>query len=398
MRHTYQIPDYRFQQLEDQCVRLNRRAEKLGVDPVSYNIIWEGYKEVSRPSTVAYPTVKEKIYFYEVEVVGQAPKLEGWDFVAKIEHELEGNFVLAFGRDVPEIYRTASPECNHCNQDRNRSVTYVLQNESGEYVQVGSTCLRDFTGANDPHKKAALLEAIWSILSGNLFEEEDDEFFGGKRARFIHWKPVLANALAIVEKFGYVSTSDYAYSTRDRVYDNLFPTDYKDTVLVTADHNINASKIFEWALKELDNPLNDYEWNLHLILNSSDGYFDLKRLGLAVSLVPFYKRRIEQEIERNKTANSDFQGLIGSYLEFTATISSVIPLDGAWGTIYLHKFLDSDGNVYVWYASGSSQPGDQGDSVEVKGKVKKHDTYKGTKQTVLTRCKLKVLENEDRKA
>ncbi len=47
---------------------------------------------------------------------------------------------------------------------------------------------------------------------------------------------------------------------------------------------------------------------------------------------------------------------------------------------------DENGNVYVWFASGNFVP-DLGSHYHIKGTVKKHDDYKGDKQTILTRCK-----------
>ena len=61
--------------------------------------------------------------------------------------------------------------------------------------------------------------------------------------------------------------------------------------------------------------------------------------------------------------------------------------------------LDAKGNVYVWFASGSSAAlinitgtGAQaiGKTVVISGTVKDHKDYKGTKETILTRVKLEA--------
>ena len=69
-------------------------------------------------------------------------------------------------------------------------------------------------------------------------------------------------------------------------------------------------------------------------------------------------------------------------------------------THFIHTFADADGNIMVWK---STNPVDyikddcyefipEGSLVELTGTVKEHSEYKGTEQTVLTRCKFKLVE------
>lgn len=61
---------------------------------------------------------------------------------------------------------------------------------------------------------------------------------------------------------------------------------------------------------------------------------------------------------------------------------------------YLHKFKDEKGNVYTWktgnsmgrHTSNGYELMKEGEKVIMKATVKEHSEYKGTKQTVLTRC------------
>lgn len=57
-------------------------------------------------------------------------------------------------------------------------------------------------------------------------------------------------------------------------------------------------------------------------------------------------------------------------------------------TNYIYKFSDENGNTIVWKTS-SFQQINEGETYEIKGKIKEHSEYKGDKQTVLTRCKIK---------
>lgn len=56
-------------------------------------------------------------------------------------------------------------------------------------------------------------------------------------------------------------------------------------------------------------------------------------------------------------------------------------------TNYIYTFEDEGGNVMIWKTQ-SWQDIETGQTYMLKGTVKAHDEYKGTKQTVLTRCKV----------
>ena len=77
-------------------------------------------------------------------------------------------------------------------------------------------------------------------------------------------------------------------------------------------------------------------------------------------------------------------------------------------THFIHTFEDSEGNIIVWKSTntvfeindGKENPNRKGDTevitkgstVELTGTVKDHTTYKDTEQTVVTRCKFKMIE------
>lgn len=88
---------------------------------------------------------------------------------------------------------------------------------------------------------------------------------------------------------------------------------------------------------------------------------------------------------------SEFQGSVGDRLEVVLTIEKAIPVEGAYGTSTVHIMHDDFENVYVWITAAKSLVA--GNAYLIKGTVKEHKTYKGTKQTVLTRCK--VMEEYD---
>ena len=115
-----------------------------------------------------------------------------------------------------------------------------------------------------------------------------------------------------------------------------------------------------------------------------------------------YSQKI-QEAESLLAKNdktSEWFGEIGKRYELELTYTGYNSWEVTFGyrttTQYLHKFKDENGNVYTWKTgdaffrctSDSYEPVREGEQVLLKATVKEHNDYKGTKQTVLSRCKL----------
>lgn len=90
--------------------------------------------------------------------------------------------------------------------------------------------------------------------------------------------------------------------------------------------------------------------------------------------------------------DSEFVGEAGSRMETDVTYvgeSSYVreTYDGCgYEVLHIYKFADADGNLLVWKTT-CELGCKAGTRLKLRGTVKKHDTYKDIKQTVLTRCK-----------
>ena len=94
-----------------------------------------------------------------------------------------------------------------------------------------------------------------------------------------------------------------------------------------------------------------------------------------------------RQIERLRAnAASGYVGEIGDRIEFDVTLVFVMGFDGFYGTTWINVMRDADGNVIAY--KGSACLGQKGDTFKVKGTVKDHALYKGTKQTVINRPKV----------
>lgn len=69
-------------------------------------------------------------------------------------------------------------------------------------------------------------------------------------------------------------------------------------------------------------------------------------------------------------------------------------------THYIHNFVDAEGNTIVWKSTspveyvedGECKFVTEGSTVELTGTIKEHSLYKDTEQTVVSRCKFKMIE------
>lgn len=83
-------------------------------------------------------------------------------------------------------------------------------------------------------------------------------------------------------------------------------------------------------------------------------------------------------------SDSEYQGALGERLDLYLTVERTIELDGNYGRSTMHLMRDDCGNLYVWTTASKSWAA--GSEHHIRGTVKDHRTYKGEKQTVLTRC------------
>ncbi len=115
------------------------------------------------------------------------------------------------------------------------------------------------------------------------------------------------------------------------------------------------------------------------------GILSERQLGVA--------ERIIAENKKNTAMDdaSEHVGDIKERIDFEGIILGVYGAEGYYGHTDIVRIRDLQGNVFTWFASDYTRL-DRDQRVSVRGTVKKHDEYKGVKQTVLTRCKINVFE------
>jgi hypothetical protein len=138
MKKEYNIPDYKYSDFLEKIEKMNRRAARLNLSPI---VIKKTGDFLQKQGKFTYKV-------YTVIIEGESPKIDNWIPVCQLEHLESGNIIKNFTDFlIPEEYRKVESYCEHCNKSRVRNFTYILYNDQiNVYKQIGSTCIKDFTG------------------------------------------------------------------------------------------------------------------------------------------------------------------------------------------------------------------------------------------------------------
>lgn len=388
--------------------KLTRKAARYGNPDVGYTV-GEAYQEVEKRRRFDGKVVEVLgPWRVPLTVVGAAPQVGPYEFLAKIEHTAEGNLLdIVPGRTVNPRFRCTKSSCEHCRTARQRNETFVLRNtETGEEVQVGRTCLKDFLGYCDPNQIAQRF-AFFRDFAGAA-DEDDSWGFRGWGA-IAPTNEVLALTSACIRLRGWASKG--AAQAQD-----ITPTSYhvSDVLWPPIDLNKDYNRDRKRLKEELERAVTDADWELaekaiewaaaggagtsdyghNLKVLCSTRLTESKRLGFVCSAVQAYERAMDREVERAKaretTANSAFVGQVGERLRGLVLIQDMCrTISSSFGDMVLVKFHDEAGNVYSWFTANGT--GFQnGMRLKVDGTVKGHKEFNGAKETQLNRCKLQA--------
>jgi len=328
-----------------------------------------------------------------------------------VEHTENGNIFSKALTDVeiPDRYRTSKSVCEHCNSNRTRSATFIIMNTvTGEFKQVGKSCLMDFTNG------LSASTAAYFVSLKHVFEEaEEAPVSCGRGESYWDTMEILTYAAETIRKFGYVKSNN-DYSTKERTMDIMMvdkgmtrwvPESVVKQVRRDMEKvNFNAKSP---EAKEMVNAAlawiadqeasNDYMHNLKVA--SSLNYANWNRIGILISLFPTFNRELEiqarkKEAEakvKKEAQTSNHVGSVGDRIQINVqSVKCLTSWENTFTyyptTTYLYKIVDQEGNVFTWKTANVLNEDEP--PVTIKGTVKEHSEFRGVKQTVLTRCKV----------
>lgn len=404
---TYRIFTENLGPLNRLIDKLNKRALRLSLAPIS--LIITGRETVDDDGFISD--------MLNIEIGGQTPKLNDWEFVGTIQFAGEAGNILrimpTWGQDeafmgpvVPAEYRTADPgNCDHCKKYRRRNDTYIVYNVvSDMFAQVGSSCLQDFVRSDKVGAMAALCEMMSLI-------HEAAEGFGsehGERAEAsIYIGTLLTWSAEAMLRTGWMSR------TKAREQEKLATVDVALHAMELARKGIRctsrcsfscgqhftptqaakdlADRVLAWAPDWIEHefqrtPDSDYLWNLRVVF--ANDIVSLRATGIAASILSCYQRdqdyRAKQQAKTPST--SEYVGTVGEKLVAKLTLKALKSISTDYGMSTLHTFHDEAGNTVKWFKSGEA--GLELEATETyEMSVKAHKEFNGCRETQVLRVK-----------
>ena len=200
-----------FEFLKQRIAELNKKAAKYKVPPLEIVVVKEEMVKVIAPEIkkmqMSQPIIMPLdpgllqdpnswvlVKQYTLSLKGEPPKVEGYEFIARMEHTPEGNFIYTSPHssvpNLPAEFKTVNQHCDVCHTPRERNDTFVIKMEqddpkrfpdkkAGDLIVVGRNCLARFL----PGISISGLIAYTNIIEATQFDvkeaSEMEEFEGG---------------------------------------------------------------------------------------------------------------------------------------------------------------------------------------------------------------------------
>lgn len=381
-----------FPELEKKIKRITKKLDKNNLkwffevlgESIEEVTVWDYVNRNNIPAWQFSPKNCGKIivdvisYTFEMESL----KLGEFEVLAVIEHnaieKTNENIihVIKENASIPIEYRTVKSHCEHCNSDRKRNKTVLLINPEGQIKQVGSTCIKEYTGI-DGLNIIGNYQDIHDILIEECYMDYEKQ---GSYSKYDKTLDYLASCIQIIDTTGYVKSNEYN-STKYKAWE-ICGTDKQDEKYIPI-----AEKVIDYFQSREFKAYETFLDNIKLYL--SNEY--IKVNGIVAYAYVAYQKEIEKEekklAEQLNKKPSNFVGDIGKRLEIELTYKKHFSYETKWGITKIYLFEDAQGNIYKWSTTNYIEK-EEGENLKLKGTIKAHDEYNGEKQTVLTRCKV----------
>ena len=271
-----------------------------------------------------------------------------------------------------------------------------MNTTTGEFKQVGRSCLKDFTCGLSAELVAQYIAAFDSMIEGEAVLE------GWHSVEYIDTKEYLQYVAECINHFGFYGTQSER-STKSRAYEYMMATAGKIYVpkhleqlrnemeevnfkYDTAEVKEVVEKALAWIAEQ--NEDNNYIHNVKVLAQQQ--YITCKDLGFVASLISTYNKAMKIEQKRREQQEADgkstFVGNVGDRITVEVqSVECVASWYTQFGITFVYKMIDENSNVYTW-KTGKSMVNKKSTII---GTVKEHKEFRGTKQTELTRCKIK---------
>lgn len=388
------IPQFVQEEVESKVLRLGRQLARINAPAMSvrwteaapkYLYAGKIHDEPGKGMYQVVPHVELTLEYNILHLPGD------WIFVGSMEPLAGENIMRSIpGENIPEEFRSRILTCDHCKTSRRRSETFVVKNkETGEYKNIGRSCLKAFLGY-DP--SSVLVFVDWF---GDLQKQcAADQWNYGAGIHELPTVMFLAYVAKVIQVDGWCPKSGSGNPTCNIVWDIL--TDRKPSRWSNAEWSeyvqartpapFEFDQLVEDARKWIDEQSRDSDFIGNLQIITRQHSVSWRNRGFCASLIPAYTKEQVRKVEVKTKTNEYLPNVqLKDRVEIDVTVLKVIPIEGTFGTSGLHVMEDPEGRSIIWFGSGEWLS--EGWSGKIKGTVIKFTERNGILQTQINRVK-----------
>ena len=315
-------------------------------------------------------------------------KIGDYELVAELEHTDGGNIIrkINYSYDVPEFYRSTKCYCEHCKTNRYRKNTFLLVDKSGNYKQVGSNCLNEYTGVDSEAlvNKCSNLSFIIESITGEVEDEAFKEYLKSNWRSYESVEDMANLFYQLLLKNGYKKEAN-------NPFDGLNDLEYKKEL------EPEVKKLLDVINTDWYEEGNDYCYNVSVVLKLQ--YIEVKHWRILMSYLNSAMIYLQKKLEREmalKGLNNNYLGEVGKRIEFD--VKAIKLLYTKWTNYsyngeetYVYRILTTTNSVVIWSTGNILTVEDDKFKCynryfkSIKATIKSLEEYKGEKQTVVTR-------------
>lgn len=354
----------------------------------------------------------------EIVISGSIPRIDGFRFIAKISHLRDessnefSNIVIAPGKhsetllkEANKDYHICTPNCDHCQKPRARQTTFLVSDDKDpkNIIQVGSTCVDDYTGTKSLSQVMGAFDIHAAIYNEPYWEEMDADYSKKPRQHISY--PVdtfLAIANALTRKDGFVRSNE-SHSTKNRALSAInnpsgLPSHISSLVYQAFNEDKKGEDIE--AAKKIINWIHSLPQNSNYISNAQNllkrDYFEINTptaAGILSSLPAAYIKSTQEQLLKEDLKAKNGIALnepFGEPKERGGLKLSVTFIKEVTATNFPYveyNMVDDAMRKFKWLASwpGSDQL-ESGKTYTLNGTIKKHTQYNNIHYTHVSRC------------
>ena len=361
------------------------KAEKIAARAAKKGLSG-GYTVAIETETVETPEGRAEVRYLVID--GEPAKFNGYTFVALVEWIGDNSVVTGspyYEGEPVDRDTLVKGACDHCGTVRARKSVIVVENEAGERTQVGKSCVKDYLGNS--------LALSWFKPVDDLFDEFDG--YTGIGTPLHNTDEILLFAASIVRQRGWVS------KTNAEIIGKVSTASLVEFVLGPRPSHAEEARDWEALRNGVDSTVDgpaaqaareygltmpatsEYAKNLQAVI--AEDYFAPKHLGLVVSLAGVHARSLQKAAEEaaDPVVEEPF-GSVGDRVTVELKVVSSTAFETDYGLTYANTFT-GEGHRFKWLTGTRSF--EEGETVTLKGTIKKYDEWNDKVFTVLTRCK-----------